>query len=111
LTLAVVPVAGITFRARTGSAVALAPYLEIVSSGCLGKYLLKQNRFLLAPELEVESDAGKPRHGNFKFDGLDLMLVEPDPHFVHGLGERVFGLFDADRKGGIKRHLTLLSMP
>ena len=66
----------------------------------LGKYLLKQDRFLLAPELEVESDAGESRHGNFKFDGLDLMLVEPDPHFVHGLGERVFGLFDADRKGG-----------
>src|SRR5580704_7071628 len=72
----------------------------------LSKDLFKQDRLILAPELDIESDAGDPRPGNFELNGLDLMLVEPRPHFVHGLTESRFRLFDAYRKGWLLRHVT-----
>src|ERR1700680_910391 len=76
----------------------------------LGKHPLRQDRLLLVLELDIESDARKPRHGNFELNGLDLVLVEPRPHFVHGLSKCSFRLFDAYRKGSSWRHLTLLSV-
>jgi hypothetical protein len=43
----------------------------------LGKHPLKQNRLIFAPKLDVESDTGHSCHGDFEFNMLDPMLVEP----------------------------------